>query len=46
MHAVDKPSFPNIQVSHLKEYDGFIFGFGTRYDRAPGVFHPLFLCSR
>ncbi|KAL1935606.1 hypothetical protein VTP01DRAFT_4746 [Rhizomucor pusillus] len=38
MHAPPKPDVPIITVDQLKEADGFMFGFGTRFGTMPAQF--------
>lgn len=44
MHANKEPikSFPVITANAMKEYDGFLFGFPTRYGRAPAQVSAFF----
>ncbi len=38
IHAPPKPNYPTVTVSELTSYDGFIFGFPTRYGAFPAQF--------
>lgn len=43
MHAAPKPSHPILTDPNLlKDFDGFLFGFPTRYGRAPAQVSALF----
>ncbi|KAK9895876.1 benzoquinone reductase [Cystobasidium minutum MCA 4210] len=41
-HAIPRPDIPVITGDKLEEYDGFIFGFPTRYGRAPAQVSAFF----
>lgn len=42
MHAGPHLDYPEITPDDLVKYDGFIFGFGTRYGRAPAAASAFF----
>lgn len=41
-HAIPRPDIPKITGDIMTEYDGFIFGFPTRYGRAPAQVSAFF----
>lgn len=42
MHAGPHLEYPEITPDDLVKYDGFLFGFGTRYGRAPAAASAFF----